>query len=643
MVEPMRRFYLFWTGQAETLLRELQKASLVEIEELPAELGFSLGQARTGESGASLEKLETIRKVIGENGSGKVVLTREEEERVVKETPLEVIARLADQFRQKEELLTRREKKLMEMDQELQVIEKLDLPPAELLNLKGFAGRFYTLPEDKLETLAEKIEVVFEVLQRSRKKVVIAVILPTQEIETKERQLISLGASPLSVTRYHRRPNLIRKRVQFLLNQVRKEKEHLLTEREKLASWREKVLVLTDWYRSQDITNQGVSLIGRSKFVQGMAGWVPESALKDFERLASKFLPEHCLVTRLPLPEEKPPVKLANPPLITPFEVVTDLYGRPAYGGIDPTGPLSFFFALCFAYCLTDAAYGLILAALSFFLARRFRYQPSLRKFFHLFFISGLVTTGLGTVTGGWFGDLLVRLPASSLIGNFLKKLVLLNPLGGSKETFLFLGIALALGYIQIVWGLLINLWKSHHSLRSLGEASLLLLIQLLVPAAGLALFLFKWGAPVVIFLVVGLGLCFLGLALLKAAEQKEFMLKLFWAFYAPYNVIAGNLLGDPLSYCRLFGLGLTTGLLALAVNEIVFLARGVPYVGFLLAGVIFLTGHLANLAINLLGSYVHSSRLQYLEFFSKFFEGGGRVFQPFNEGRKHTILKEKV
>jgi len=128
----------------------------------------------------------------------------------------------------------------------------------------------------------------------------------------------------------------------------------------------------------------------------------------------------------------------------------------------------------------------------------------------------------------------------------------------------------------------------------------------------------------------------------LKASSQKEIMLKLFWAFYGVYSIFAGNFLGDILSYSRLFGLGLTTAVLALVVDEMVFLAKNIPYFGLIIAGIIFIIGHFGNLVINLLGGYVHTSRLQYLEFFTKFFEGGGRPFSPFGEVRNYTVMIEK-
>jgi V/A-type H+-transporting ATPase subunit I len=238
------------------------------------------------------------------------------------------------------------------------------------------------------------------------------------------------------------------------------------------------------------------------------------------------------------------------------------------------------------------------------------------------------------------------RIPGHWLITRGLKKLVLLDPLESGKKSMLFLFTAIAIGYVQILWGLLLGVV---HSVRNCGlkksqEPLVAFSIQLVVPVLLFAFLGLKKGliSPWVLYgLLAWLGINFLHFMILKACAQKGLMMKMFWAFYGLYGVLSGNLLGDPLSYSRLFGLGLTTSVLALAVNEMVFLTKGVPYVGFAIAGLVFLLGHAGNLAINILGGYVHSSRLQYLEFFTKFFEAGGRPFAPFAEVREYTLINK--
>ncbi|MCX7917236.1 MAG: hypothetical protein N2589_03825, partial [bacterium] len=208
------------------------------------------------------------------------------------------------------------------------------------------------------------------------------------------------------------------------------------------------------------------------------------------------------------------------------------------------------------------------------------------------------------------------------------------------EKSVLFLLIALIFGYIQIIWGLILNLYiqLKKYPLKYCGEAITLLLIQILVGVTIVIYFKTKTLVKEPLYLLL---LCFVYFMYEKAKTQKEFMLKGFWAIYGAYSVISGNLLGDILSYSRLFGLGLTTSVLGVVINQMVGMLKNLPYIGIFLAGLIFVIGHTGNLIINLLGSYVHTSRLQYLEFFTKFFESGGRVFTPFKEKRFYTIIKE--
>jgi V/A-type H+-transporting ATPase subunit I len=98
---------------------------------------------------------------------------------------------------------------------------------------------------------------------------------------------------------------------------------------------------------------------------------------------------------------------------------------------------------------------------------------------------------------------------------------------------------------------------------------------------------------------------------------------------------------GDVLSYARLLALGLATGAIAMAINGVAKMATGIPVVGIVGAIVVLLGGHLFNIAVNCLGGFVHSGRLQYLEFFSKFFEGGGRAFTPFHVEKKYSVVRK--
>jgi V/A-type H+-transporting ATPase subunit I len=118
----------------------------------------------------------------------------------------------------------------------------------------------------------------------------------------------------------------------------------------------------------------------------------------------------------------------------------------------------------------------------------------------------------------------------------------------------------------------------------------------------------------------------------------RDIVQRLFWSVYTVYNLVVGNLVSDVLSYARIFALGLTSALLAVTVNQLALMAGAAPLVGLPVALLVLLGGHTFNLFISTLGAYVHTSRLQYLEFFNKFYLGGGRPFEPLR--RNYRYLK---
>jgi V/A-type H+-transporting ATPase subunit I len=207
------------------------------------------------------------------------------------------------------------------------------------------------------------------------------------------------------------------------------------------------------------------------------------------------------------------------------------------------------------------------------------------------------------------------------------------------EEPLKFLSLTLGLGIFQVATGVMIRIIKDLKE-RDFFRFTFLSLPTLFIQMSLLIILLAVLGilpnsfimASFIVFLIA----CLL-VVIFQFLKNKGFLLKLFWSFFGLYNIITGNFLADTLSFSRLFALGLTTGLLAMAINEIVFIipqilgALKIPlFISIVLGAGIFLVGHLLNFLINCLSAYVHTSRLQYLEFFSKFFEGPGRTFKPF-------------
>ena len=479
------------------------------------------------------------------------------------------------------------------------------------------------------------------------KKQVLFLIIYHQEKEKKFSLLLSrYNATPQKFLPFHSSAAAVLSFIQERLAKNEEDISRLNNEIRKFVAERNKILVLLDYYSSLKEQEDIQSSFGQTKSVFLLTGWITKRALPNLKRHLKERFPVVALYFRDPEKGEDVPTVLENRALVEPFEAVTDLYGRPLYKGMDPSGLLSIFFILCFATCLSDSGYGLLLAIFSFVLLKKLHLSEMGKRLCRLFLFSGLATIVVGAMTGSCFGDLLERMPFPPL-KRFKETLTFLAPIEDPQDMMRFFYLALLFGYLQVSSGVMIKLAKSIRGYGAAGLKNLApFLIQLGLPLWILALLSRREILP---FSFLGdsffyclsalLIFVFLFVVFQQFAEQQGIFMKCFWAGYSIYGMVVGNLLSDTLSYSRLFALGMTTGLLAIVINQLVSLALPTPYLGVILGILIFCFGHLFNLGINVLGAYVHTSRLQYLEFFTKFYEAGGRVFKPFRIERKYTII----
>jgi len=385
-----------------------------------------------------------------------------------------------------------------------------------------------------------------------------------------------------------------------------------------------------------------------SKRITLVIGWIQEKDIKSLKLTLEHKFPETEIVINDPQEGDQVPVAFENSKYMEPFELITDLYGRPQYSGIDPTPYLGIFFVVFFGVCLADAGYGLMMIAMAVLFIKILKNNVQIKKTLRLFLFMGISSLVMGTITGTFFGNLLTFLPPSlSFIKASLDHLVLLNPLD-ERGSLIFLAVSLLFGYIQICFGIVLNI------LEKLKQKDYEVLFLSAIPIFSIQLALL----PITLFYVLGIKIfspalmnvfvfmLFAGMALIAIHEWRRnegIFIKIFWCIYGNYALITGNFLSDTLSYARLFALGLSGGLLGLAINEIASIFKDIPVVGIFLMIIVMIVGHLFNLGISFMGGFVHSCRLQYLEFFTKFFESGGRKFEPFKMEGKYTVLEENL
>ena len=346
-----------------------------------------------------------------------------------------------------------------------------------------------------------------------------------------------------------------------------------------------------------------------------LTGWVPEKATEKLIELLESRGDAYALSD--PEPEDDVPVLLENNAMATQFEPVISLYSLPAYGTFDPTFIMSFFYIIIFGLMFADVGYGVLLVAACLLGLKLMKPTGSLRKFMWMFTMCGGSMIVMGVLFGGYFGDL-----PDAIARYFLGKpegcdlALWFNPL---SEPMMFLFVSLGIGALHLFAGLCVKfhvLWRGGHPFAAIFDAGSWMLVFI---GAGIAFVSMDVGIAVV---CVGLVM----LVLTQGRAEKNPIMKVLKGLLSLYDIV--SYVSDLLSYSRILSLGLASAVIASVFNTI-----GTMF-GPTVAGVIMLIivgtiGHVMNLGINLLGSFVHTSRLQYIEFFGKFYEDGGRPFTP--------------
>ena len=328
-----------------------------------------------------------------------------------------------------------------------------------------------------------------------------------------------------------------------------------------------------------------------------------------------------CYLTEAAKEADNPPIKLKNNRFVSMFELLTDMYGRPKYSEFDPTVWISIFFMLFFAFCMGDSGYGLILTIIGFGL------KGKLPKIAPLVVTLGVATTVIGLLFHTFFStDMLTW----QCLPDAAKRLMLPSQIAGYDGTMI---MAIAVGVVHLCLAMIIKTWQAtkHSGLNSLGTWGWTLLIVGGVVVGGMALAgAIDAAVTKVIIIVLGV-VSALGIFFLNDLHRNP-LANFGVGLWNTYNTATG-LLGDVLSYLRLYALGLAGAKLGEAFNAIGTQALGDGGVGWVFFILIVIVGHTLNLAMCVLGAFVHPLRLNFLEFFKNSgYEGTGRRYNPLTE-----------
>ena len=371
-----------------------------------------------------------------------------------------------------------------------------------------------------------------------------------------------------------------------------------------------------------------------------LRGYIPEKRVEKVVGALEKSYTVAVEVTDPDRETQDAPVLLENNAFAAPVESITEMYSLPGKDDIDPNPVMAFFYYVFFGLMLSDAGYGLLMVIAMLFAKAKLKLEPKMKKTVNMFLYCGISTMFWGTMFGSWFGDA-PQVIAREFFGKEIgSTAVWFEPVNDPMKLLLY---SFLFGIIHLFVGLGVRfymLWKDGKHLDAICDVvPVYLLVTGAAPlCAGIII-----DVPTM-FTTIGKYLAIAGAVLTvltSGRSSKNILGKLGGGLYGLYNTASGYL-GDILSYSRLLALGLSTGVIATVIN-LLGTMPGNKIVKLILFIFVFLVGHTANIAINLIGTYVHTNRLQYVEFFSKFYEGGGRSFTPLKANTKHFRFKEEI
>ena len=419
------------------------------------------------------------------------------------------------------------------------------------------------------------------------------------------------------------------------LEEMAIDKKELGKEALSLSANIENLTFVYDYLLLKKQEKEAKEFANNTKRTYTISGWIKKKETEKLLKTLFEVSKEIDVIPVLPSENEIVPTAIENPPMFRPFELITKIFGVPGIKEVDPTQALSFFYILFFAICLSDAAYGIILAAASYYFLKKLTLSEGGKNLLLLLFWGGILSIAAGILTGSYFAINLDDLPKSG-IKDALLYVKIIDPV---KSPLTMLIASLVMGVIQNIWGLVVGMYwkiKQKEYLAGIFDFGLWIFFLLALVALLTANAIAPNFASLASYLSIAGAVM---LVLTQGRNEPGLIKKAIGGILSLYRTTA--FLGDTLSYSRLLALMMTTSIIGLVVNILAGLtATSIPIFGYVIMVVILVVGHLFNLVVSVLGAFVHSMRLQLVEFFGKFYEGSGRPFKPFGRETKYVLIE---
>lgn len=399
------------------------------------------------------------------------------------------------------------------------------------------------------------------------------------------------------------------------IREQQKQMEHKREQLKELAAGSGAPDLLCERYRAQAQREQAP--VTETVETVCLEGWTPSDRLDRVKKAVEQVTDVYLLDSRDPLPEETVPTVLRNNWFVRQFEGITNMFNAPRYGGVDPNPVMAPWYWLIFGLMMGDAGYGLMMAILIFAGKKLLKPKGNTLKLMNVMLYSSLTTMACGVLFGSYFGE--------------TWRPILFSPLDNPVAMLI---LTLVIGVAHIFTGMIVSMVTKIRG-GQIWDAVFDDLSWMLI-IGGIGMFFL----PAV--RTVGMVLAILGAAVVlftAGRSKKGFFGKVAGGLGGLYGIT--NYLSDILSYSRILALSLATGVVGMVMNMLAGMLQG-SVLGFVLSLAIYLVGHIFNLALGLLSAYVHDCRLQYIEFYGKFYEGGGELFEPFAIHTQYITLEEQ-
>ena len=408
---------------------------------------------------------------------------------------------------------------------------------------------------------------------------------------------------------------------------LEEENSKLTDEIKKFTVNLQKMQSVYEYYQNLSLRNTVVSNFKATDKLDIIQGYIPADKENNFKELLEKLSASKVYLEIEDAKKDDPdvPIILKNNKIASLFESVTKMYALPKYDEVDPTFILSIFYWIFFGMMVADFAYGLILFVGSGIALMTLKFNDSTKKFLKFFFALSFSTMIWGLIYGSAFGDL-ITLPTQIL--------------DSSKDFMTVLMLSLAFGGVHLAFGLGMKAYvliKNGMPMDAFYDVFLwyLTLTTVILVIVGKVITLPSIVNTIAFYgMIVGM----LGIIAFGARDSKSIAGRIAGGLYSLYGIT--SYIGDFVSYLRLMALGLAGGFIAVAINIIVKMLVGGGIVGIIFGVIVFVFAQLFNIFLSFLSAYVHTSRLMYVEFFSKFYEGGGKAFKKFRSENKYIEVK---